>query len=102
MITPTIGRKVWFYPSEHDKAGAEGMRQYTKETPLDATVTYVHGARMVNLFIVDHEGRTFRRTSVTLVQPEEKPPVGYYCTWMPFQVGQAAQSSASGQNVVTS
>ncbi len=83
MIVPTIGRKVWFW--EH--APKDG------EQPLDATIVYVWSARLVNLFVVDHDGRPSARTSVPLLQDADpKPAAGMYAEWMGYQLGQAART----------
>jgi hypothetical protein len=96
VIPPTIGRRVWYYPSDFDR----GLRQVPNQPdsvivsdgkqPCDAGVAYVHSDRLVNLSVVDHNGKFHSRTSVQLVQPDDEVPVGSaYATWMPFQVGQA-------------
>lgn len=89
-ITPTIGRKLWYYPSEHDLSGNFGMRCGPGQ-PLDATVIGVWTARCVNLNVVDLKGRSFFVESARLVQPDEKGPseniTGHgYATWMPYQI----------------
>ena len=94
IITPTIGRKVWY----HTK-GALVLPDGTAfcpvcygVQPLDATVIYVWGDRMVNLDITDHEGNRFIAKSVTLVQPGgEAPNSCGYCVWTPYQQAQAAR-----------
>lgn len=95
MITPTIGRKVWYYPSDADMAGNFGMRR-GPEQPLDATIIGVWAERHVNLQVIDLNGRAFFIGSATLVQPDEKAPCmdgreHGYAMWMPFQVHQAGQ-----------
>ena len=78
MIKPTIGRVVWYWPSEN------------MDQPMAATVAYVWGDRMVNLSVADHNGKQFNVTSVPLLQGDETfKPSGFYCEWMPYQVGQA-------------
>jgi hypothetical protein len=93
VITPTIGRIVWFYPATY-KPG---------EQPLAALVTYVWNERMVNLAVFDANGRHVDgTTSVRLVQPQdERPQSGYYCTWMPYQVGQAQKTEQLEQQLAT-
>lgn len=98
MITPTVGRKVWYRPSAHDKTGPVPMVAAT-DAPLDATVVAVHGDRMVNLVIFDAMGTMFRKLSVTLMQEGDTPPldtngisVGGYCEWMPYQQTQAKKA----------
>lgn len=87
MISPTIGRKVWFFPGAYDpiECGAQ---------PLDATVCYVHDDRLVNLRVTDINGDSFPRPGVHLLQDDDAPPLGLgYATWMPYQVGQAKKES---------
>lgn len=86
MISPTIGRVVWFHPSTSD-ALMGGSNQ-----PLAALVTYVHGDRCVNLAAFDVNGCLYSRCSVLLLQDDDVAPEnGYYAEWMPFQKGQAAK-----------
>lgn len=100
MITPTVGRKVWYIPSDADVAGNFGMMRVGHQ-PLDATVLTVWSNDRVNLLVVDHNGKTFPVTSVTLVQGDAAPDMSGkpgekgYATWMPYQVGQAAKSSTT-------
>lgn len=83
MIKPTIGRQVWFWggiPQELQQAEA-------------ATIAYVHGDRLVNLQVIDHNGIARSETSVSLVQAEDsEKPTGFFCEWMPFQKGQAVRT----------
>lgn len=89
IITPTVGRKVWYRPSKGDQMGPVPM-QATSDQPLDATVIAVWGDRCVNLLVIDMVGRAFPVLSATLVQPGDVPPeTGRYAEWMPFQQGQA-------------
>jgi len=97
VITPTVGRKVWYWPSAFDKTGPVPMNQMPGK-PLDATVIAVYGDRMVNVLVIDTVGRQFPVLSCDLVQPGESPrlgangqPHGRYCEWMPYQRGQAAK-----------
>jgi hypothetical protein len=62
MIDPTVGRRVWYWPSEYDRSA--GMIADGKQ-PCDA------------------------RTSVTLMQEGDAPVPGAYAQWMPYQKGQA-------------
>lgn len=82
MITPTIGRKVWYYDA--------------KDTPeQDATVIDVHGDRCVSLFVINRGGTTSVRRSVILVQEGDVIPGGSHCTWMPYQIGAAKKAEPS-------
>lgn len=82
MITPTVGRVVWYKDGRPDG-------------PCAAIVARVWSDRCVNLMVIDPSGNTFGATSVPLVQQEDvNVPVGAYCEWMPYQKGQAAKTEA--------
>lgn len=87
MISPTVGRKVWYTPAPGDphcnKLGAQ---------PMDATVVFVHSDRMVNVAVFDHCGIAHAYPSVPLLQEGEATPTGHYAEWMPYQKGQAARA----------
>ncbi len=84
MIKPTVGRVVLFVPA---KDCWEFGYCIQKGKPHAATVTAVHGDRMVNLSVFDVNGKQFGRTSVTLRQPEDEAPQSLdYCEWMEYQV----------------
>lgn len=107
MITPTVGRKVWYRPSAFDMKGPGAMTSAGQQ-PLDATVIAVWGDRMVNLLVVDVVGKTFPKLSVTLMQdgdapnmqgPKDSdgnPTAGGYAEWMPYQQGQAKAQADVG------
>lgn len=83
LITPTIGRVVWFYP-EATPAG------HPEDQPFAALVTYVHSDRCINVAAFDHNGDPLKYTSVRLLQQgDPKPASGSYAQWMPYQLGQA-------------
>ena len=85
MIKPSVGRVVLFYPRGH-KSG---------DQPHVALIAHVWSDTCVNLAIFDANGQPYPpgTTSVLLVQPESEVPTGgQYCTWMPYQVGQAAKT----------
>lgn len=101
VISPTIGRRVWYWPSDFDRGKYEVVLATLivcdGEQPCDAGICYVHSDRLVNLTVADHEGKMHRRTDVTLVQPgDELPASGGYATWMNYQVEQAEK--AAGKN----
>lgn len=90
MISPTVGRVIWFTPPPADR-----LIGLTHQ-PWPALVTYVHGDRMINIAGFNSNGTPFSRTSVRLLQDDEKPsyegePVA---SWMPYQVAQAATVTA--------
>lgn len=101
IVTPTVGRKVWFRPngSMQKMPCADGrvvLPEFCSiEQPMDATVIFVHGPRMVNLDITDHIGQRFVARSVTLLQDGDCiPDTGFYCEWMPYQTAQAKKEQA--------
>lgn len=94
MIVPTIGRKVWFWPTaqQYLRYTADGSVAIENQ-PFDATVIAVWGDRCVNLRVTDHEGNQFTRTSVPLNQPGDAIHIeeANFATWMPYQVQTAKQ-----------
>lgn len=92
VITPTIGRRLWYIPSTQDRSGVyDSAIQASGSQPCDAGVVYVHGDRLVNLSITDHNGNVHKRTSVTLYQPGDNitHSDGGYAVWMDYQQQQA-------------
>lgn len=83
VITPTIGRKVWFYP------GPSRVLARRSPDPLDATIVFVWHNRLVNLLVVDHDGKSHPINSVHLDQPGDKIAPSERAEWMPYQVMQA-------------
>lgn len=87
MITPTVGRVVWFY---HSRNGDDELSQ-----PFAAIIAYVWSDRMINIGYFDHNGGARTATSVNLLQDDDEAPVsGMYARWMPYQKGQAAKYEA--------
>lgn len=98
-IPPTIGRVVWFHPSE--STGEAGFSRHGNDYPYAAIVAHVHSDRLVNLTVFDANGVPHSRTSVELVQDGDAIPVyGYYCEWMPYQKGQAAKAEVADKGIV--
>jgi hypothetical protein len=93
-ILPTVGRVVWFTPSR--LSGDGFFAHIDGRRPLAAIVAHVFSDGLVNLAVFDSNGVSHSRTSVPLVQDgDDKPEHGYFCEWMPYQVGQAAKAAAS-------
>lgn len=97
MITPTPGRVVWYYPSVHERTCevTDTVNHLAAgDQPLAAHIAYVHSNALVNLMVIDANGFPRCRTSVYLAQNEPSEAQvqgGAYCTWMPYQLGQAAK-----------
>ena len=105
-IKPTVGRKVWYRPSDFDVSGPGAMnvsgRPLASSPPLDATVIAVWSDTCVNVLVTDITGKQFPKLSVTLLQPGANPPqdvngnyMGGYVEWMPYQAAQAAKDTAA-------
>ena len=87
MIKPTVGRVVLYTPLKTD-----GL-VYTPGEKLAAIVCKVWSDTCVNLAVFDANGIATNRTSVPLIQEDNQPvPEGFYCEWMPYQIGQAAKT----------
>ena len=100
MIPPSHGRIVWYTPArksgDFDSDGQ--VTQHDKQKPLAAMVVHVWSDRLVNLVVFDSNGTAHARTSVDLLQGDDADPVlGRFCSWMPYQLGQAARSEAASK-----
>lgn len=94
IIKPTIGRVVWFHPSEF--TGEAGFAGHGNDQPYAAIIAHVWSDAMVNLTVFDANGTAHSRTSVALVQDGSPVPGGgFYCEWMPYQKNQAAKAEAA-------
>lgn len=94
-MTPTIGRRVWYWPDENERklgVSSDGVQ------PCDAGVIYVFGANMVNLLVTDHVGQQHIRKSVYLAAPDAERPISSHATWMPYQVNQARAQAQEADN----
>lgn len=104
MIKPTIGRRVWYWPSDYD-LGLDKMNPPSvievddRSQPCDAGVTYVHHEHLVNLTVADHNGNMHKRSSVFLLQDGNERPscrTTAFAEWMPYQkTAQAAPVKAT-------
>lgn len=96
MINPTVGRKVWYWPTVNERTSF-GLGDDATQ-PLDASICYVVHDRCINIGGHDARGRHFARSGVLLLQgDEEYEPVTSHCAWMPYQVGQAKQDQPKGK-----
>ena len=94
-IKPTIGRRVWYWPSSFDKGRLQLKPDTIMQTgdptqACDAGIVYVHSDNMINVTVADHNGNMHKRTSVPLLGFDDpKPQDNAYCTWMDYQVFRA-------------
>lgn len=97
IIKPTIGRRVWYWPSAWDLdqvANPNAMTASDRSQPCDAGICCVWNDSMVNLTVADHNGKMHARSSVLLLQPGSGNTEGGYAQWMPYQAAQAAKDKA--------
>lgn len=81
-MTPSIGRVVWYYP-----AGGS-------EQPWPALISKVHAGNTINVGGFRPDGTPFDAQEIPLCLPAENPYAGVsHCTWMPYQVGAAAEQA---------
>ena len=95
-MTPTIGRRVWYWPSEEDFK--LGRFSADPKQPFDAGVIFVHlpDAEKVNLQVTDHNGCTFAVAHVWLdTLPEDGVGAPGTATWMPYQTQKAKEEAAT-------
>lgn len=92
MIKPTIGRIVHY----HQNGSSRSPLCYDLGQPHAAIIAFVHTDIWVTLTVMGHDGVARPIASVQLVQPGEPTPIpGHdYCTWMPYQMGQAAKTES--------
>lgn len=92
-IVPTVGRVVLFHAGATPPAGFSLPAE--EGEPCDAHICHVNEDDTVNLAVFDAVGAHHAITNVPLFQgqgPIAAAPIGGYCTWMPYQQGQAAKA----------
>lgn len=90
MIKPTVGRVVWFYPATLN----------LHQQPCAAIIACVLSDREINIGYMNHHGQWDAATRVPLLQEGDAEPAAAYCTWMPYQKGQAAKTDQLQQALV--
>lgn len=99
IITPTIGRRVWYWPSDV-QVNSLGFNASDRSQPCDAGVVYVHSDTLVNLAVTDHNCTLHQCRNVRLLQEgDERPEVGSaaFAEWMPYQAAQAKKQETETQ-----
>jgi hypothetical protein len=98
VITPTVGRVVWFTPPDDVyQVHLHFDASFNSRQRLAAIITAVHTDTCINLVAFGETAAAGIRQydSVPLVQDETPAPgCGYYAQWMPYQMGQAARTEA--------
>jgi len=80
MITPSIGRVMWYWPSKEER----------QDQPRAAIVTWVCNDNMVNLVAFDQGGAPSGKGLVPIVQDGSPYTAGDspYAEWLPYRSGQ--------------
>lgn len=81
MITPTVGRRVWYWVYINQKQ------------PYDAGIACVNSNNNINISFADHNGLMLSAVSVYLWDGEGTRPMLPFCEWMPYQRQQAEKAS---------
>lgn len=91
-IEPTVSRMVWFYPAAFDSLnkGREGQ-------PLSGQIAHINRDGTLNLLVLSPIATTDARLNVPLLEGGDHVKMAQeegiaYCTWMPYQLGQAARA----------
>lgn len=80
MISPSIGRVVWYWPADPEN------RDYPSDQPQAAIIVHVWTDRRVNLFIMPECRSGYNKQGVRLLQDgDERPQMGAFAEWMPYQ-----------------
>jgi len=90
MISPSIGRVVWYYPPGS-----------IDPQPWPALICYVHSEQCINLGGFKADGTPFDAREVHLVQDasETVKISNGYASWMPYQQKVAAEAAAKSSLV---
>lgn len=87
MDKPTVGRRVWYWP--HDIERAFNVPEGEKPQPFDAGVAHVNEDGTINVSIVDDLGTHIGgRTNVVLRDSPDDAMPGE-CSWMQYHVDTA-------------
>lgn len=94
VIPPEVGRTLLFVPGGLTAGGGLLLGR-----PHAAKIVAATNSRTVNLTVFDSLGETHAMVGVPLRQPDDPPPGGDYCEWMPWTVGEARRKVAVGKVV---
>ena len=92
MTAPTIGRVVYYRPSQHELT-TQRITQLDTSDPFRADIVYVDNVNFtVNLVVHDHLGERLLRSEVEFYETQQDTGMAH-AHWMPYQVAQAAQAA---------
>jgi hypothetical protein len=88
MIQPTVGKRLWFWPT----LAASAYAPYDlNNQPLAATITHVNFDGTVNISYLNRRGELEARPVVYLWQPGMMRPSGAFCEYHPDDLPAVAQ-----------
>ena len=96
-LKPSIGRFVFFYPTDRRGEG---------DQPLVGIVVHVWDDRHVNLAVFDRNGTPMSHppTNIRVVWAHEKPPEDErvpYCTYRSYRPSEAAKAAKVARRIIT-
>jgi hypothetical protein len=80
MIQPTVGKRLWYWPTLATKAYAP---YDLSNQPLAATITHVNADGTVNISYLNRNGELEARRTVYLWQRGTMRPGGSFCEYHP-------------------
>jgi hypothetical protein len=86
MIQPTVGKRLWFWPTL--AAPAHATYDLSNQ-PLAATITHVNADGSVNISYLNRNGEVEARRTVYLWQPGAPRPGGSFCEYHPDDIAVA-------------
>ena len=91
MTAPTIGRVVYYRPSQLE-VSTQRITQIDPTEPFRADVVFVNSdAATVNLVVHDHLGERLLREDIDFYETQQDTGAAH-AHWMPYQVAQAAKA----------
>jgi hypothetical protein len=90
-IEPTVGRVLLYHTPDSSK-------------PLAAMIANVNEDGTINIGYLDSVGTHHSQQCLPLIQDTDGIPTGnvHFCTWMPYQLGQAARTEQAEAAAKTS
>lgn len=90
MIQPTVGKRLWFWPT----LAAPAYAPYDlNNQPLAATITHVNFDGTVNISYLNRHGELEARPVVYLWQSGAMRPAGAFCEYHPDDLATAKVAS---------
>lgn len=85
-MTPTVGRRVWYWPTVSDLWEYAPLYKESGQ-PWDAGILFVHpGGDSINALVTEYDGTQRTLMGVELVDDSSMVPGA--CCWMPYQTKQ--------------